>query len=160
MQFLLIYEGPLKSNRGPEDKQRIRRDIHVQLKELCSRPPMQPFLRLVAAKHERATLRNVGAFTFVPIVTERLRHIAEIDVTLLTPEEPGRTITQGGDLDNRMKTLLDALRMPKVSDELPKAAVPAENESPFYCFSRMTISLVTCRSLPTAFSAPYRTNLT
>ena len=73
--------------------------------------------------------------------------MAEIDITLLTPEEPGRTITQGADLDNRMKTLLDALRMPKVVDELPKGDVASEHESPFYCLleddnliSRLSVS--------------------
>jgi hypothetical protein len=147
MQFRLIYEGPLKSNRGPSDKQLIRRAIHPQLKELCTRPPLQPFQRLVAARHERATLHDLSGFTFVPIITERLRHVAEIDIILLTPEEPGRTITQGGDLDNRMKTLLDALRMPKVVDELPKGDVASEHESPFYCLleddnliSRLSVS--------------------
>jgi hypothetical protein len=147
MQFRLIYEGPLKSNRGPMDKQRIRREIHTQLKELCTRPQLQPFQCLVNAKNNRATVHELGGFTFVPLVTEKLRHVAEIDVTLFTPEEPGRTITQGGDLDNRMKTLLDSLRIPKVLDELPKADIPSEQESPFYCvleddnlISRLTVS--------------------
>ncbi len=133
MEFRLLYEGPLKSNRGPADKQLIRRQIHAQLKELVQRPPMQPFQRLVNAKHDRATIHELGGFTFVPLITERLKHVAQLEVTLLTPEEPGRTITQGGDLDNRMKTLLDALRMPKVLNELPSKDKPKPDESPFFC---------------------------
>jgi hypothetical protein len=129
----LLYEGSLKSNRGAAEKQFIRRQLHPQLKELVARPPMQPFRRLVEAKHKRATLHELGPFTFVPIVAESLRHTAELHVTLLVPEEPGRAITQGGDLDNRMKTLLDGLRMPKVASELPKGDTPSDNEAPFYC---------------------------
>jgi hypothetical protein len=131
MEFRLIYEGSLKTNRGPDDKQRIRREIHAQLKQLVLRPPMQPFQRLVDAK--QATTHELGGFTFVPLITEKLMHVAQLEVILLTPEEPGRTITQGGDLDNRMKTLLDALRMPKVLNELPKNDTPKPDEFPFFC---------------------------
>ena len=133
MQFRLIYEGPLKSNGGPRDKHHIRRAIHCQLKELIQRPPMQPFKRLVEAEHVRATIHKLGDYTFIPLISESLRHVADLDIILLTPEEPGRTITQGGDLDNRMKTLLDALRRPKVLTELPKNVQPNLDETPMLC---------------------------
>jgi hypothetical protein len=39
-----------------------------------------------------------------------------------------------GDLDNRLKILFDALRMPKPnSKELPPNAVPDDTEHPFFC---------------------------
>ncbi len=133
MEFRLFYEGPLKSNRGPSDKQALRREFHRQLKDLVDRKPMEPFKRLVEAKHGRATLIELGGFTFVPIITERLAHVAMLSITLLTPEEPGRAVTQAGDLDNRVKTLLDALRVPKSPTELPRDARPADGETPFYC---------------------------
>ena len=133
MEFRLLYEGPLKTNRGPVEKQDLRREFHGQLKELLTRPPMQPFKRLVDAKHQRVTILELGGFTFVPLISESLSHVARLDVTLLSPEEPGRTITQGGDLDNRVKTLLDALRMPKVKDEIPIGDAPKDGETPFYC---------------------------
>ena len=56
-----------------------------------------------------------------------------LSITLLTPEEPGRAVTQAGDLDNRVKTLLDALRVPKSLTELPRGDRPADGETPFYC---------------------------
>jgi len=133
MEFRLLYEGPLKTNRGSADKQLMRRQFHMQLRELLTRPPMQPFKRLVEAKHQRATIREVGGFTFVPLIAESLQHVARLEVILLTPEEPGRAVTQGGDLDNRIKTLLDALRVPKVPSELPVGDQPASEEVPFYC---------------------------
>ena len=40
-------------------------------------------------------------------------------------------IRHGGDIDNRVKTLFDALRMPSL-DELPKRDVPKRGEEPFY----------------------------
>jgi hypothetical protein len=53
-------------------------------------------------------------------------------VTLLRPETPGSILTQGGDIDNRIKTLLDSLKMPRRSEELPPEAVPDKNQDPFF----------------------------
>jgi len=133
MDFRLLYQGQLKTNRGPMEKQILRREFHQQLKELLTRPPMQPLKRLVEARHNRATIFELGGFTFVPLISEKLSHVARLDITLLSPEEPGRTVTRRGDLDNRIKTLLDALRMPKVKDEIPTGDSPADGETPFYC---------------------------
>jgi hypothetical protein len=111
----------------------LRREFHGQLKELLTRPPMQPFKRLVDAKHQRALIVEIGGFTFVPLISEKLSHVARLEIILLSPEEPGRVVTQGGDLDNRVKTLLDALRMPKVKEEIPPGDAPKDGETPFYC---------------------------
>ena len=50
-------------------------------------------------------------------------------------DKPGSLIKSGsGDIDNRLKTLFDALRMPKSKDELGRyAGVPGLDEDPFYC---------------------------
>ena len=49
---------------------------------------------------------------------------------MLRPELPGQTLIVGGDIDNRLKTLFDALRIPKVGE----TAEPQEGGiSPFYC---------------------------
>ena len=45
--------------------------------------------------------------------------------------EPGGLLS-AGDLDNRVKTLFDALRKPKSKSELG-GVVPAEDEDPFFC---------------------------
>ncbi len=42
-------------------------------------------------------------------------------------------IVKGGDLDNRIKTLLDALKVPKEANELPLDDEPKEDEVPFFC---------------------------
>ena len=42
-------------------------------------------------------------------------------------------MTQCGDIDNRLKTLFDALRAPKNATEIPKGAVPGPDEDPFFC---------------------------
>jgi hypothetical protein len=74
----------------------------------------------------------VGTHGFVPLVTQELHLVAEVAVTMLRPEPPGRLITQGGDIDNRLKTLFDALRMPTIS-ELPASFQAPAGGRPFFC---------------------------
>jgi hypothetical protein len=78
-------------------------------------------------------IRPLGSFVFVPLVNAGMNVVAELSVTLLRPEPPGGLITQGGDIDNRLKTLFDALTMPRLANALPPGAVPATDEAPFFC---------------------------
>ncbi len=52
---------------------------------------------------------------------------------LLRPEPPGSIITQSGDMDNRLKTLLDSLKMPKEANSIPIGDTPKTDEKPFFC---------------------------
>ena len=78
-------------------------------------------------------LRPFAGFTFVPLVTEEVNVVAELNLVILRPEAPGGLITQGGDIDNRLKTLFDALTMPRHPNALPHSATPGEDEDPFFC---------------------------
>ena len=51
---------------------------------------------------------------------------------MLPPEEPGSVITHGGEIYNRLKTLLDALSIPK-SDQLRADDAPVAAEDRFHC---------------------------
>ncbi len=57
---------------------------------------------------------------------------AEVEVTMLRREAGGSIITHEGDLDNRLKTLFDALKVP-TQRELPDKVSPADGEVPFWC---------------------------
>jgi hypothetical protein len=61
--------------------------------------------------------REVGGKTFWPVVRESLALTCNLDILFLRKEEPGSLVLQGGDLDNRIKTLFDALRLPS-QDEI------------------------------------------
>lgn len=52
---------------------------------------------------------------------------------MLRPEPPGSIITQAGDIDNRLKTLFDALKVPKEASALPPNDDPQEGETSFFC---------------------------
>lgn len=59
---------------------------------------------------------NVKGRLFLPLVRSSLALGCALDILFLRKEEPGKIITQGGDIDNRIKTLFDALRMPTPDD--------------------------------------------
>lgn len=78
-----------------------------------------------------ANLHRENGYRFVPLVMERWSLRCALDVLLLRRDYPGSVI-EAGDLDNRVKTLIDGLRRPKNAVELRGNEAPAEGEDPFY----------------------------
>lgn len=69
-------------------------------------------------------------YRFIPIVTEERALRCSLDILFLRPEAPG-FLFQSGDLDARLKIVIDALRMPYNVSECGDAA-PGMDEDPFY----------------------------
>jgi hypothetical protein len=61
-----------------------------------------------------------------------LHAIAELDIVMLRPGPPGQILRGGADIDNRLKTLLDALKVPE-ANALPDGIAPEPGEDPFFC---------------------------
>jgi len=70
------------------------------------------------------TVPKVGGF--IPLVRHSLYLACGVDVLFLRHEEPFLLMQQGGDLDGRLKTLFDALKMPNPKDEY-KGLTPTED---------------------------------
>jgi hypothetical protein len=68
---------------------------------------------------------------YIPLVTEEMCTRCSLEILFLRPEEPG-LIIKGGDLDNRMKTLFDALRIPSNLAEAG-GEKGKEGDEPIYC---------------------------
>jgi len=135
MEFRLSYRGELKGNGDPSHKHDLRRRFHTQLAELWKQEPLSNRPHLVAENPEDGLISlsiSRAGFRFVPLVSSRLHAVAELDVTLLRPGAPGAILRGGGDIDNRLKTLLDALKTPE-ENALPTDARPGDGEDPFYC---------------------------
>jgi hypothetical protein len=136
MEFTLHYRGELKANRGPKDKQALRRHFHAQLSILWQQLPLkerQALLEKEPKQGEISIIRPVNGFDFAPLINEQLNLVAELKITMLRPEPPGSIITQAGDIDNRLKTLFDALKAPKEAAAIPAEDRPLEGEAPFFC---------------------------
>ncbi|HEX7759820.1 MAG TPA: hypothetical protein VF459_09975 [Caulobacteraceae bacterium] len=147
MRFRLTYEGRLEGNGSPRHKHEIRKALHPQLKRLWQVEPnlmrwrdysKEPPLRNPTEAGERgrpvpqalAELYQRNGFSFVPLVTEQAMLSVGIDILFLRPQLPGGLI-KSADIDNRLKTLFDGLRMPTSADELG-GHTPAEGEEPFF----------------------------
>jgi len=136
MEFTLVYQGILNTNGNAKQKQEIRRAFHPQLKALWQYPPldtMQDMLQENPSKKSSSVIKKIGSFQYATLINNTLKNVAELEITFLRPSPPGSLIIQGGDIDNQLKTLFDALRMPQVPTEIPTGDVPSETEKPFHC---------------------------
>jgi hypothetical protein len=67
--------------------------------------------------NEIGILETRGSTIFAPLVSKRLDLMCELDITFLRRQPPGQLLGEGGDIDNRIKTLLDALSMPPLAQQ-------------------------------------------
>lgn len=139
-------DRPGQKPRHPENKHQIRTTFHKQLKELWRVMPNlaesgghRPSVLITEGTSQRP-LTDIGplahryaqyGFNFVPLVTQELDLICGLEILFLRPDRPGKALW-AGDIDNRLKTLLDALRIPEPSEDYAKRT-PSEEEKPFFC---------------------------
>jgi hypothetical protein len=138
MEFRLIYEGPLHGQGARSShKWEIRRALHPQLKRLWQEQPLAAAAQALLAQPARPGQLSVviekGGVLVAPLVTARLDLYAEVSVMLLRQQPRGALITDGGDLDNRLKTLLDGLRVPHGSLEGRSELPVMPDPSPMFC---------------------------
>jgi len=146
MKFTLTYDGELKSRGSPQQKWEIRQHFSPQLQELwkitpalsdmqyARHVPVTPGFPVWEVHHSADkslpppapadsswvdTLAPIirGGKNFIPLVRESLALRCGLKIMFLRKEDPGR-VYQGGDLDNRLKTLFDALAIPS-SEQIP-----------------------------------------
>ncbi len=73
-------------------------------------------------------------FKFVPLVNNRLKLSCGLDILFLRRDMPGiPLIHSGGDIDNRLKVLFDALRVPANCDEVAGAVRDTDEDPYFFC---------------------------
>jgi hypothetical protein len=147
MRFTLIYDGPLPAQTAKDGrvdfKQEIRTQFHSQLAELWNTHPAihKDFWRwieydkkgdLEAIKNStNITTFDCGNFRFLPLVTRAAYLTCELDILFLRQEPKGSVVNAYGDLDNRLKVLFDALRIPLSPKEIPPNIATLDN--PFFC---------------------------
>ncbi len=88
----------------------------------------------------------VGGRDFIPLVRKSLELTCGLDILFLRRDQPGSLFLQGGDIDNRLKTLFDALKVPSEADLKVEQPDPAHD--PFFCLLEDD-SLITTFSVET-----------
>lgn len=156
VRFRLLYAGnELVSNGDPSQKHVLRKKFHPQLKALWETHPHLSRMALRYGASIRASKNNKdmmdyendsdgarrmyyaelgakyarGNFNFVPLIEPDTPMRVSIDILFLRRDQQP-LIKQGGDIDNRLKTLFDALRVPDTTNGL--GGVPAKDEDPFF----------------------------
>ncbi|MDX9820836.1 MAG: hypothetical protein RBT20_02785, partial [Syntrophales bacterium] len=155
MKFRLFYRGRLKSNGGAKEKHSIRKAFHPQLKSLWLQEPLKHLSTvdgIPIMNKLPGLVKKVNNQKFLPLVCHDFATVAELDIVFLRPGEPGSLIKYGGDIDNRIKTLLDGLRVPLKNSELPSKNEMDREEDILYCLfeddARLThLSITTDRLL-------------
>jgi hypothetical protein len=122
MRFTLTYQGELLPNAGKREKWRIRRELEPQLRCLWEQLPVSDLSKYKDPSYQPddcyVGMSKFG-FEFIPLITTKLHLRAELDLLLLAANLPGDLIRQGGDIDNRLKTLFDALSVPANQQQVP-----------------------------------------
>jgi hypothetical protein len=160
VEFRLLYQGELlpsgNKNRRPQEKHKSQK-FHPQLRRLWNVEKNLRQLTIFRATDYKDDVRPVSerpmpkdqneafelgmqamglkwsraGFKFIPLVTEDMALRCSLNILLLRPEEQ-KLIFESGDIDGQVKTLFDALRLPKDASETA-GAVPDQDENPFYC---------------------------
>ena len=138
MKLHLTYDGPLPSGakdtlNGQYIKHRIRERFSAALRRKWTQqnPVLMDFYTKGLPEESFAENRFcrddavapffrmfTNGYHFIPLVNRRNRLLCDVTVTLHRREGAFQPVS-GGDLDNRVKTLLDALRMPRKAAEIP-----------------------------------------
>jgi len=153
---------PAERERKPpgtaKDKHQLRKYFHRQLRELWNQHPdlrkmanarcfrvdrdagyeyvfvegtvgtnVKRYIDMVADDHTQFGGR------FVPLISKIGGFTCSLDILFLRRDNPGNLILHGGDIDNRIKVLLDGLRMPHKEAEMGGYTIDAADEDPFFC---------------------------
>lgn len=125
-------------DRRASHKHAIRRAFHGQLKHYWSSHPWLSETKMpwsmfniprgnelrngdyyedrTDLAHGLALLHKIDEFNFVPLVCSEFKVLCGLKLLLLRRDKPGGVINSR-DLDNRLKIIFDALRMPKALNE-------------------------------------------
>jgi hypothetical protein len=74
-----------------------------------------------------------GNFNFIALVRQKLHLVCDLDILFLRRENPG-ALFGGGDLDNRIKVLFDALRIPD-ENEIRGMEPDSDEHNAFLCLT-------------------------
>lgn len=113
MRFTLTYQGPLPSKGNAPQKKAIRDYLSPQIERLWRREEF----RLGESNLAPTSVKTLRGRQYLPLVGTGSHLEADLSVLLLRRDDPASLFVSGGDLDNRMKTLFDALQTPQSAQE-------------------------------------------
>ncbi|UVO53543.1 hypothetical protein [Sphingomonas sp. SUN039] len=116
MRFSLTFQGDLPPRGSPSQIQNVRAQFDPQMRRLWNTEPLigsAKFIDPLYMPNDCYVPRRIKDTEYVPLVSDKLALRASLSVTLYSSDLPGGMLSHG-DIDNRMKTLLDALTIPPI----------------------------------------------
>jgi hypothetical protein len=153
LEFRLLYAGELlpsgNRNTRPAEKHAIRRKLHPQLRRQWQlHKVLRQYAGYLGNQYDPLPLESeqerfehgisaIGkhwpmfGHEFVPLITSEDSVRCSLDILLLRPEED-RFIFKQGDVDGQVKTVFDALTLPRSIEQVGGGG-PQIDEMPFFC---------------------------
>lgn len=140
MEFRLIFKGQLPGNgRNAAHKHPIRFQLQGQVQTLWKHRPFQALLDLKnhdereGAVAKRLNIERLG-IQWRPLISNQYKMTADLNILLLEPFlYEGKKVNRA-DIDNKIKTLVDGLRIPDKRVKLPPDIRQRYCEAqPFHC---------------------------
>src|ERR1019366_1365691 len=117
----LFYITTMPSYRGGWPGPDVRQIVPVSPQSPASKATnVKTWIEHIADDHQRCGGR------FVPLVSKTGGFTCSLDILFLRRDNPGYLIASGGDIDNRIKVLLDGLRMPETVSDLGGLPIDAD----------------------------------
>ncbi len=157
---LKASQPPDRSTGEPKHsfhKHQIRKEFHIQLKRFweqdyfLSSARVEPIYYKVdtsVSEYEKfwqpdsnqfvplnkavANMHKEYGFKFVPLARKDWKLHCKLSILLLRQDGINSAVS-AGDIDNRIKTIIDALTKPAHLNQLPPNESPSNGEDPFYC---------------------------
>lgn len=134
MKFRLVFYGDLRPKQqiGLAEVHGVREQFRPQLDKLWDSKPLKErgsVRRLKPENGDIGIFESVSGVLFAPLITDRWDTYAELEVLLVRQNASHSVLHSAGDIDNRLKTLFDALRMPTASEVQTLLAKSPENFS-------------------------------
>lgn len=134
MDFFLTYQGRVKSSKDVQMTNDFRKSFSKQLMRMKDDPRLTDWIEeLSNPKDEIKGARNFNSIDFVPFFGISSRTTVELQITMLSGLAAKSPINSG-DLDNRMKRIIDGLRCPQQQNEVPVDSIFENNR----CFCLMS----------------------
>ncbi|WP_224705097.1 hypothetical protein [Devosia aquimaris] len=134
MEIILTFEGRIPAQRSDMGLiWEMRSAFSEQLRKVWGKAPFDVLKRWEDTNFSAGApkfIRSTGGHTFVPIYARSVGVGVDLDITLLTGMPDQKPVLSAGDLDNRIKRIIDGLRIPKGHGELLAELPPAGR---WYC---------------------------
>jgi len=121
----------------------MRKSFHQQLSKLWGKEPFSVLKDWEKPGYGPDTIQDLSGTNFLPYYGRTIGIGVELDIRLLTGMPNKTSIIKSGDLDNRVKRIIDALRIPK-PNEMQKGNISELNRC--YCLLEDDDAVVAIRA--------------